>query len=258
MTGGSRFHQGGLVSPLRSVHVRTKYLWFCLLTVSVLLLSAVLPPDSHAQESTFEFWPEVDLYYRFDAQWRLFTLASLTKNREVEYTDGQIGAHLDFSFLPIMPLIGTVSPNFEQYRVFQIRAGYRYSRAFGTNADSYREHRILVEPSVRLYLTEKALLSNRNLAEIRWVNDEQSFRYRNRTRVERNTVVGPLTINPYGSVEFFYDFRYETFHRIQYVLGLEWFLSGRSLLDTSLAYQTDTRSSPPALWAFGVTYAIFL
>jgi len=132
----------------------------------ILLLVFALHIDSKAQQnsaSSREFWPEVDAYVPLDEKVRLYFLFTITNNLE-----GQFGAHVDY----------TVS------RRLVLRAGYRYGFSI-TEADPFKEHRPLLEQTLRQQLPLKILLSDRNRDEFRFVNGDFSFRYRNRLMLER-------------------------------------------------------------------------
>jgi len=231
---------------------------FCASLLALSISGLLHPPLASSQEKAqFQFWPEVDLYYRFDAQWRLFALASLTRAREVQYTDGQLAVHLDFSFYPIEPLLKVVATDFERYRAFLFRVGYAYSHSIGENSGDYLEHRGIAEASFRIPVTGLILLSDRNRGEFRDINGAYSFRYRNRLRIERQTKTDFVTLTPYLSAEFYYDSRYEMWNRQQYTAGIEWTLSGGAILDTYYQRQNDSRSTPSAVNAVGLSVTFF-
>jgi hypothetical protein len=212
-----------------------------------------------AQEETrYEFWPSVEAYYRFDAQWRAYGTVGLSQSRETQYTDASIGAYLDYSFLPIGPLITFEATEFERYRAFQIRTGVFLAEALGSHKGTYTETAVVVEPTARLYITEKILLVDRNRFEIRRLNGEGSWRYRNRIRVERLMVTELVTFSPYISFEALYDSREQTFNRLRTQAGAEWKLSEIVVLDTYYLYQSDSRSSPEHLHVLSVSLTMFL
>jgi hypothetical protein len=236
---------------------RSKLFFFALL--SALSFTGLLPPQLAVsqEEAQSEFWPELDVYYRLDSQWRLFGLASVTRAREVEYTDVQLGTAIDYSAYPIAPLVSVVATDYERYRVFQFRLGYTYSRAIGENSGDYLEHRCAVDASIRIPVTERLLLSVRNRGDFRDINGTSSFRYRNRIRVERQTETALVTLNPYLSAEIYYDSRYEMWNRQSYAAGIEWTLSAEFVLETYYQRQNDSRSSPSAVNAFGLVLSFY-
>lgn len=210
--------------------------------------------DARAQ---WEFWPEVDVFNRFDSQWRLFSLLSLSHNKETKYKDFQVGTHIEYSMLPLDPLLGAVSADFERYRLLQFRLGYRYAQALGADADEYKEHRIVAEATIRLAITEKILTSDRNAADVRWILGKYSWRYRNRLRVEREFVTDLIVLNPYVSAEIWYDSRYATFNRQVYCVGVEYKVSKLLVLEAYVAGQYDSRSGTPHNNALGLTVNVY-
>jgi hypothetical protein len=227
-------------------------------TALISALALALADFASAQEETrYEVWPSVEAYYRFDARWRLAGIAGLSRSRETQYTDVSLGAYLDLSLLPIGPLITFEATEFERYRAFQIRTGLAYAEALGSHKGTYTEATLVVEPTLRLYVTEKILLSDRNRFELRRVNAEGSWRYRNRIRIERLTVTELVTFSPYLSFEPMYDSREQTFNRLRTQAGVEWKLSDLYVLDTFYLYQSDSRGSPAHLNVFGLTLSMY-
>ena len=55
-----------------------------------------------AEETQTQFWPEVDLFYRLDARWRLFGLLAATRGQEGDRQQLQAGVHLELSMVPIL------------------------------------------------------------------------------------------------------------------------------------------------------------
>jgi hypothetical protein len=93
---------------------------------------------------------------------------------------------------------------------------------------------------------------DRNRADFRWLQGDYSFRYRNRIRLERDTAVRKYDFVPYGTAEFFYNTRYDMFNRNRFIVGVEMPITPRAMVDTYVARQNDSRSSPEHVNALGV------
>jgi hypothetical protein len=216
------------------------------------------PPTAASQDDvSSEFWPEVDLFYRFDSQWRLFSFASLTRNRDVPYTDWQFGAHIDYSFYPLPPLLGLTGTDFERFRAFMFRVGYNRARSIAESKGEYKEDRVVAEAWFRLAVTEQLLLSDRNRGELRKVNGVSSWRYRNRFRVERQFDIPSVKLTPHLSAEVFYDSRYSTWNRMLYSIGVEWALEWGLILETSYERVEQFQPNSSRINAFAVTLSLY-
>jgi hypothetical protein len=218
----------------------------------------LVPTPAVSQEDVrSEFWPEVDLFYRFDAQWRLFSYASLTRDRDVPYTDWQFGAHVDYSFYPLPPLLGVTGTDFERFRAFMFRVGYNRARSIAESKGKYKEDRAVAEVWLRLAVTEQLLLSDRNRGELRKVDGVSCWRYRNRFRVERQFDVSIARVTPHLSAEIFYDSRDTSWNRLLYSIGIEWSLEWGLILETSYERVDDIHPRSTTVNALALTLSLY-
>jgi hypothetical protein len=224
--------------------------------VCLVALIAAFSSGARAQqdsETVKQFWPEVDIYVPLNEKFRLFFLATTTKAEETkDNIEGQVGAHIDYHL----------------HKKVSLRTGYRYGFSLG-GSDPFKEHRIIVEQTLRQPLPFEVLLSDRNREDLRWVNGEFSARYRNRVTLEREFEVWNRPITPYGSAEAFYDSRFKTWNRNRFAVGVQIaFKRGAPLislihqkkqmvLDVYLLRQNDSRSQPRHLNAVGMAFNIY-
>lgn len=211
-----------------------------------------------AQEPTTrdEFWPEIDIYINLKPRVRLFLLGTVSKAVEdgelfnAQAFEAQIGAHIDY--IPNKHLI--------------LRTGYRYGRSL--EDDSYREHRLLTEQTLRKLLPGDFVLSDRNREDFRFLKGDFSFRYRNRLTIEREFELKKRTITPYVSGEVFYDTRYDTWNRNRLATGVQisvrqgllrkMLLSKRQvILDLYYLRQNDSRLDTQHVNAIGMALALY-
>jgi len=211
----------------------------CLAWASLAVLLAALAPRSLAgQDERVEVWPEVDVWVQLSPAWKLYFVAAVSRAREVDYTEALLGGHLDYRF----------------NRHLSARLGYRFLWAPSEIGDStvYTEHRPLAEATARAYPGLGVVLLDRNRFDLRVIDGETSWRYRNRVRAERTFFFsGARSLNPYGMVEFGYDSRFDVFNRIRLQVGAEVQFSRRVMLDTYYVRQWDDYSSVPRLNALG-------
>jgi uncharacterized protein DUF2490 len=95
--------------------------------------------------------------------------------------------------------------------------GYRYLHSFSGDPD---EHRGVLEATARYPLAAGVLVSNRNRIDLRSIDGEESWRYRNRLSVEKEFSIGPVRMNPYVRLELYYDSRFDKFSRVDGGLGV--------------------------------------
>jgi hypothetical protein len=207
---------------------------------------------SQESNSSNELWPEVDVYVPLNEKVRLVFLVAITKSQETRNnTEGQFAVHVDY----------TAS------RRLVLRAGYQYGFSI-TEADPFKEHRPLVEQTLRQKLPLKTLLSDRNREEFRFVNGDFSFRYRNRLTFEREFLLPKRSITPYGAIEVYHDSRFKAWNRNRLTVGVQVQLRKalpllslviprkQVVLDLYYTKQNDSRSQPNHINAIGTAVAI--
>ena len=194
---------------------------------------------AEGQGATTETWPEIDVYWRPAEHQRTFLEMSASSEREGSKREATVGLYQDYLKLPLGYL----------------RGGYRYT--FSTRDASYRESRIVGEGVASFPLSGRLRLLNRGRLEWRWVNGDASYRVRERIQVQRvsNATRGPAW-TPYGTFEAYYDSRYNTIARLAGRVGTEARVSRRMATDVYLARQDNSRGSPSAVNALGVTLKV--
>ena len=217
-----------------------------------LVIVSVCAGAQQASDTRKELWPEVDVYVPIDEKVRLFFLFAVTRAKETrENTEGQFGAHIDF----------TVNKR------LVLRAGYRYGFSL-VETDPFKEHRPILEQTYREQLPLNILLSDRNREDFRIVNGDFSFRYRNRLTLEREFLLGARSITPYGSIEVYYDSRFKVWNRNRLTAGVQIqlkkalpllrLLTPRKQVIWEVYYtkQNDSRSQPHHVHAIGTALAL--
>ena len=225
-----------------------------------LALSAFSAWSASAQDAPAtrnEFWPEINVYFHPGPKLRLYLMGTLSREREGAHVlaeepfEGYTGAHLDF--IPNKNVI--------------LRTGYRYGSSLN-GADPFKEHRIVVEQTLRRLLPGKFLLSDRNRQDFRFVDGDYSFRYRNRLTLEREFVFRERAITPYTSGELYFDSRFKIWNRNRYAFGLQLHLRRKGplqgllpehqvVLDLYYMRQNDSRSSIPHVNAIGMVWSLY-
>jgi len=227
---------------------------FRLLGVLAILLAA--PLEAQDGGSRWEAWPEVDAYVRLGQRSRLFFLATSSRNRNEDLRDGMVGVHADRFVKPFRRPWLARSPDAVRRHYLTFRAGYRYAWDM-TGRSGYREHRMLLEGTARYRPVRGFGFVNRNRLDVRDVNGEWSWRYRNRSRLERDLGVGSRVATPYVMAEFYYDSRYDAWNRQRYFVGVEWPIGTTPVLDTYYCRQDDSRSGVAHVDAVGLALNLY-
>jgi hypothetical protein len=241
---------------------------------AALLALAVASAPAAAVESTLnEFWPELDVFVRLDERTRLFLLAAITRAAETgTSTERTLGAHLDWFPAGLPPRLLEIAPGMEGRWSVWTRVGYNHIST--TSATSSSEERLLVEATLRSEpLWGGVRLANRSRVDLRWVGDDSSWRYRNRSRIERtwllrerggpiDTLLSPLppglfsAATPYAMLEFFWDRSRAEWSRRFSQIGVEFDLAADRTIEVYIARQDDLRQAGSTLRVGGVALTL--
>jgi hypothetical protein len=207
----------------------------------VMLASSVLIFCVGTSAQTFQFWPEVDTYVKVNDKVRFYFVASQTRENGTG-TDGEIGPNIDFFLNPLFRLkrITVFQLDQSKSRPLMFRLGYRYLPST-TDAS---EHRIVMEATPRYPLIRGALVTDRNRADLRFIEGKFSWRYRNRLTVERTFTSGRVHFTPYARAEAYYDSNYNKFSRVAVDVGTIFPVGEHVELEGYYEHQNDTGKSP--------------
>ena len=219
------------------------------------------------EKSLNEFWPEVDAFVQLDPNWRVFVLATMGRAMETGLsTEGTFGVHVDYLGAPLPQRLLAAVPTMDRYWGLSFRVGY--NRVLVWNPKGSNEDRLLFEATLRSEpLWQQIQLANRSRVDLRRIGPEDSWRYRNRSRIERTWPVGhegPVgwvpgwrsvtAATPYGMAEFHWDSRYSAWSRRYFQLGVELELGRNKAVDVYLATQDDRRQAGSELRALGMAF----
>lgn len=225
------------------------------LALAVILLLAgatcALAGDTQA-----EFVPEVNAFLKLSDHTRLFLLGSLTQGLSESATDGEVGAHLDITLMPILRR-HLRDANWERDRYFWARIGYQLAGNLDDREDGFTEHRGILETTVRAPLPSDVWLVSRGRVDLRDLDGEFSTGFRYRLGIEREFAVGGVTLVPYAQAEVFYDTRFGAWNRQLYQAGVEIEITNHWRIEPYYARQEDQRSSPAHLDRVGLALKFY-
>jgi Protein of unknown function (DUF2490) len=229
----------------------------------VLALTFVGVGSGLAESTSLEFWPEADLWYRVNPEWRFSALIPVTKYCESKNRDLNVYFQGDYAFgsSKRSVYLRLVDENKAgPMKLWLLRGGFMKGRSIGENAGDYSEEMVYGELHYRAPLKGGFVLSNRFRVESRWLgeNADYSYRYRFRSMLEKEVLRGRRSFVPYLSVEPYWDSRYAEIARTRVVGGTTLSLSSRLAYEVNLTYQHDEHYDTPNLYALNVILHVFL
>jgi hypothetical protein len=207
--------------------------------VAVMLLCLGLGGTA-AADTRYEFWPELDVWFKLTDTLRLLAVGAGTRDRDSgERTNGETAAYLDYRMNDRISW----------------RAGFSYQRdlADGPDQKDSIERRYVLDFNYRWRFGEAIQLTDRSRLDIRDLDDGTSYRVRNRLRIEREFKFSH-TFVPYANVEAYYDSRYDTVSRVRIEAGSTIAFGKRYELDTYLGWQRDSQPKIQDVSGIGVTF----
>ncbi len=235
---------------------QSPHTWKWVRTVCILHAIALAALAQNA-DSTNEFWPEFDFYFKLNENSRIFAVYTATKAENLgAYADGQTGIHFDFYAVRGLrrPLITYADKSRDKAVMF--RVGYLVTRP-KNNSGSSTEHMAIIEATGRAHLPSEWLLSDRNRLDFRWLNGDPRHRYRNRLKLERTFDIGRFQLTPYAHAEIFYEFKAHQSTRLRYSAGAEFNITKRIVLEGYYLRQNTWASVPQFVNALGTAVQFY-
>lgn len=217
------------------------------------VLFAWLTPGraAYAADSS-EFWPQANVFVKLNPRTRLFFDASYADGKESDHATLDLASYVDISLKPILRK-ALQTEDWQRSRYFWARIGY--DRIFKITDDAgaeVSENRGIVAFNAKAPLPAEFVAEARVRADLRWIGDDYSTRYRLRIEFTREFTVRDHAVVPYFHVEWFYDTRYDGWARTLYQLGPEITVGPHFRYEIYLARQVDRLPTKSDLDALGV------
>ncbi len=207
---------------------------------TVLVLGCIALARTVRAEATEEFWPELDLWYRFTDAWRLEYVATGTRDDSGDRTSGTSALYVDYRMNdPI-----------------SWRVGFEYINTLpdSPGQNNTVEHRVSLDFNYRWHLGDEVLMTDRTRLDHRDIESVDSYRVRNRLRFERPFTLTRTTLTPYLNTELYYDSRYDAaVTRLRMEAGSVVSLGKIWEADFYLGWQRNYQPSDKNTLAFGLT-----
>ncbi len=222
---------------------------------------AVLADDS-ADDPSYEFWPEVDVWFRLSPAWRASTWFPISKNVETHYREGNIIAQVDYAWAKKVLMHKARLMDEDRARdmkMMMVRTGYLGGKSLGDDGAEYTEKTLFADLHARIPLKGRVLVTHRVRTDLRWLGENAEFseRYRYRLMVEREVQLGKTSLVPFANCEAYYDSRYEVVNRVRTIGGASVAWSSRFAIEGNVTYQHDTRSSVTKVCALNVILHLY-
>lgn len=232
-----------------SRHTSFTRAWSALL--ASLCLCEALAGVAHAADVA-EFWPEANLFYSFGPRTRLYLDAAYAEGKESDERSMDLGAYLDVSLKPIRRQ-ELWDEDWQRSRYFWARVGYdRIFKATRESGADAAEDRGIVSLYGKAPLPADVWLEARVRADLRWIDDQYSTRYRARLEATREFSVLEHTVVPYINYEWFFDTRYDAWTRTLAQAGAEITFGRHFRFEAYLAAQKDEQPDDESLIALGL------
>jgi hypothetical protein len=218
-----------------------KQAWRQFAWAAVLIVSSGLP----ARAQTIPVWPEIDTYIKLDDRIRLYFLATTVQENR-ESTEGEFGVNVDVHLKPLRRRTPLLEFRLDESknRLLMTRIGYRYLPSYTGGST---EQRGVLEGTARVPLIGflgDLLLSDRNRVDLRFIDGEFSWCYRNRLSAEREFSIGRVRLNPYARFEVYYDSRHSKWSRTELQAGSSFPVTRNWELESYFDYINDSSGSP--------------
>ena len=226
------------------------------------ILLIVLFQTAAAQNTSFEFWPEADIWYRLSPSWRLSAFVPVTKYHESKYRDLNIYLQADYAWGKTKHIFQRrlMDENrIQEMKAWLVRGGFMEGWSLGENAGNYTEDMLFAEIHRRIPIKGRVLLSHRFRTDLRWVGEDPAFsyRYRYRLMIERECYAGNFSIVPYINAEPYWDSRYLEFSRLRLIGGATASWVPRFAVESNITYQYDNTYSTTNLYALNLILHVF-
>jgi hypothetical protein len=219
--------------------------------IPLFLLFAFLCPCVRAQQTQTQSLPEIDTYVGITDRIRLMFLASRSEDGST-VNSAQIGPNLDFNFRPLLrKKLRTNDSAKENFLTFRI--GYQHLKNFGKPD----EDRVPLELTSRFHLPWSAELAERNRFDLRVINGQFSWRYRNRITIERSFSIKSFSFSPYARGEVYHDSVRGTWYKNTYSAGASFPIRQRFELESYYEHENTTGGSPPHINGIGTTFSMY-
>ena len=223
----------------------------------VLLSMAPLACLAQLAAKTEEFWPEVNVFYKFNDKYRLYGMASGTK-QQTSYSEGAVGIFLDYFTYPFVKFLRPHHNEDLPKKYLWLRVGYQYSRSPPEAENPFKENTFVTEANGRFDIPWDILMTVKNRFDWRFKTDGFFVRYRPRIVVEKDFRTEYLFLTPYLWGEYFGNFGNSSINKFRTQLGIEIRVTRQITYETYWNHQFANSPEVSKVDAYGMTLKFYL
>ena len=219
--------------------------------VLLLVIFATWPVSAQ----TFQFLPEMDAYYKLDANTRVSFQAKETREGG-DPTQVELGPSVEFYMKPLLKLENITPFDLDdaKRRLAVLAIGYRYL----PSPTAPTTNRLRLDFTAHFPMKAKILISDRNRADLDWQSGSFDWHYRNKLTVERSLTINSFHAKPYAAVEVFYESKYNKWSTTALYVGSLFPVGKHVQIDPYYEHQNNTGKSPnQQLNQFGLAVSLF-
>lgn len=214
-------------------------------------IMAIVSQTLSAQSSEKQFLPEINGYWTMSPITRLEALATRTKDGDT-FSSATLGTGVDFFVKPLSPKRRT-NENEANSKLLTLGITYRYI----DNVDKANENRLQFDLAPKYPLPQDMLLDDRNRLELRIIEGDRTWRYRNRLTFQKTMQIRRFKITPYARSEIFYEINQGKWSELTYSLGGYIPITKRIEVEPYYEGQRLYGSTPSHVNAVGITVAFY-
>ncbi len=201
----------------------------------------LLASPVRGQNTITALLPEVDSYFRFTSNVRLF-LQAKGYMEDGDLNHAQIGPSLQFNFRPLESLKRITVFDLDDIKCMPVvfTIGYRYLPSTTQPAINR------LQPIMLLHVPfpGSTLITDRNRADLDWSHGDFNWAYRNRITAQRRLTIQSYHPGPYIAAEFSYQSQYSKWSSTRLFVGCLFPLSTHSQLDLYYEHVNNTGPHP--------------
>ena len=220
--------------------------------VTAALLGATLPmaPEARAADAS-ELWPELSAYVGLSEDTRLFLDASYSRGKESDLKTLELSAYLDVALAPMLRQ-ELRKEDWQRARYLWARVGFSHIGKVSAGDAQEPERRGVLAVYARAPLPQQFWLEGRLRADLRWIGNDYSTRYRARLELSRDYTLLERPLMSYANAEVFYDTGQGGINRTLTQIGTEVTVDKAFRYELYLAWQSDRLPVPESLLALGL------
>jgi hypothetical protein len=212
----------------------------------------------YSQITSFEFWPEADIWYKINSSWRLSMITKYYRNngqlKIFWQGDYQWGKTKHTIYRRLMDESREL-----KVKAWMVRGGFMEGWSAGKNAGSYTEDQVFAEIDNKIPLHRGLMVSHRLRFESRWLGEDPDFSYRIRYRVmlDKSLKAGKSSIVPFVNAEPYWDSRDSKVNRVRAITGATFSWGSRFAYECNFTYQWDDHGSTTNTYALGFKLHVY-